>query len=186
MEQITDHEARAVARMLSQFRGKPRAEAVTGLLGARAQVWEDALWALLDECWIDTAEGAQLDQWGLLLDLVREESWTDERYRALLQAQLLVLRSTGTGDELLEILRRLAETDLVRLREYFPAQVGLRYDAIIYPDDPGWALDIVAFLQRAAAAGVSVRPVEEVHEDTLLFSTEGRGFNQGRFGTRLA
>lgn len=91
------------SRLLPEFQEKPLLAAI--LLGclAAAQDYEDGVWSVLIGCWIETAEGVQLDGLGVILDLPRE-GWVDDVYRPLLRAQVQVLGSDGSWDRLLLIM----------------------------------------------------------------------------------
>lgn len=181
----TEHEAAAFNRMLAFFREKPRGRAITAEIAAIGQAAEDEGWTLYDSTWLDQATGAQLDQWGKVLGHARASSWSDERYRAILEAWTLILISNGTPDEVIEILRRITASATVRLWEIFPAQVHLEYMGSITTDDPEWAADIRSYLQQAVQAGVLVDPINEFDDTTARYDIAGTGYGAGTYGTRL-
>lgn len=71
-------------RLVEQFRGKPRIEALLKAIAAQVQHLEDVATDLRENRWLDSAEGAQLDGLGRILGLPRG-AWDDEQYRARLQ-----------------------------------------------------------------------------------------------------
>lgn len=60
-----------VDRLLTQFSGKNKLENLVRAMGRRIDVIEQALADLQDKRWIDTAEGAQLDGCGAIVDQSR-------------------------------------------------------------------------------------------------------------------
>ena len=182
---IEDHKERALDRQLGQFADKPRFEAMIGILAAQTQEAEDALYQLYTDTWIDVATGDALLQWGKLYRFPKAATWTDDRYRALLQAWILILLSKGSAEELIEILKRLATADVVELFTIRPAQLSLEYQASIYGTDPGWALSIPAYLQRAAAGGILIAPVIERTDQNVRYSVDGTGYSVGTYGLQL-
>lgn len=97
VEHNTDHVGEALDRLLEQFRGKERLEALVRSIVAGTQDIEDALWEMHTTGFdLDTATGEQLDVIGRILDAKREESEEPE-------ALLITL-----GDELITTLSGVA------------------------------------------------------------------------------
>lgn len=121
---IASHADEGAALLIWQFRGKPRLEALLRALLRHVQVAENDTWAVLTERWLDNAEGVQLDGIGKIVDLARA-GWEDETYRALLRAQILVLRSRGRWRDLLRIMDVVGVTlSLTRISE--PGTAAIR------------------------------------------------------------
>lgn len=155
MEHILDHEERALARLLQQFRGKPRFEGLIAAHASRMQSCEDMLWALLVCDSIDTATGAQLDDLGDLVGQLRGQL-PDEQYRVFIRARVLVNLSSGTPDELLAIVQMIMAAmgdNAFALREDFPA-------TFVVVVDERWSgtgvfpTAVAAILRAARAGGV--------------------------------
>lgn len=68
---MTDHAQEMLDRLLAQFDGKPRFEALIRVLGRRLNKLEQVFSALQEKRWIDTSEGAQLDGCGVIVDQSR-------------------------------------------------------------------------------------------------------------------
>lgn len=119
---IASHCEDGKSLLLWQFQDKPRLEALLcALLRTGVQDLDDAAWQVLTESWLDTAVGVQLDRIGEIVDLGRR-GWQDEVYRTMLQAQVLVLRSSGSWPELLGILEVIGVTlALTEAHEHPPA-----------------------------------------------------------------
>lgn len=118
---------RAEARLLDQFKRKPRIVAMLrALIGAGVQDVHDIAYRMLVSRWLDTALGAQLDRLGWVIGMPRS-GWPDETYRKILGAQVLVLRSDGTVPALLAVLRALGATlSGVQHRDYGTAAATIR------------------------------------------------------------
>lgn len=99
---VPDWPERAEARLLRPW-DRPRIRAYMRALGAGAQLLEDQAFDILESTTLENATGHALDQWG---DLVGEQRGplSDNDYRPFILARMLVNRSAGTIDELIEIL----------------------------------------------------------------------------------
>lgn len=183
--QIEDHEARALDRVLGQFTDRPRYAALIGIMAEQTQEAEDELYKLYADTWIETATGDALLQWGKIYRFPKAPTWTDEHYRALLLAWILILLSKGSGEELITITKRLADADVVELFQIRPAQISLEYEAEIYETDAEWATSIQGYLQSAAAGGVLIGPIVERHDGNVRYSISGTGYSVGTYGMQV-
>ena len=123
VEHDKSHVAQALGDMLAQDKGKPRAEAFVSVVAARWQAVEDFLWQLATGCNLDDAVGVQLDGLGDILDEPRG-GLTDNQYRLFLRAKILVLRSRGRVEQLIQILKVLGYVTIV-IRETPPSHLGI-------------------------------------------------------------
>lgn len=82
---------------------RERIRALVEAFGAGAQAQEEMSWDVLVSTGLDEATGDALDQWG---ELVGEQrgGLSDSDFRQFILARMLVNRSSGLIDELLEIL----------------------------------------------------------------------------------
>jgi hypothetical protein len=145
-----DHTARGVARVIDRYR-KPRTSALLASWLGELQETEDALWQLLVERSLATAEGDQLDVLGAIVGEPRQGR-DDETYRIWISARNMVNRSSGTTTEELAIARKLLPPEVaVVLEEYYPAAFVMRAYGVLDSDD---AYQIARMLHLAKAAGV--------------------------------
>lgn len=145
-----EHVQRGVERLIERYR-KPRTSALLASWLTEAQAVEDALWQLLVERSLATAEGDQLDVLGAIVGEPRRGR-DDETYRLWISARNMVSRSSGVTTEMLAIARKLiAPTDTIRLEEYFPAAMVIRLDGT-FELDVGY--QIAFMLRQAKPAGV--------------------------------
>lgn len=98
------HALEAVERLLLQFHESTRLKHILTSFANQVQEAEDALWQLLTERVLDVAVGAQLDGIGRIVLLPRRGR-TDDVYRVWLRARILVLRSNGRAESLIEIVK---------------------------------------------------------------------------------
>jgi hypothetical protein len=174
---ITDHEARALARLIYKYREATNLRGLISAATEEKQTLEDLFWQMFTET-IDTAEDAQLDVYGNLVGQPRGGR-SDPVYRLWIRTRVLINRSSGTGTELLAIFIALvAGTTFVYLTETFPAGFVLEigYTAALDPEEAA------AILQKAKAAGV--RALLEAYgadesEMLILDNTDGPGLDVG-------
>lgn len=96
LTQILDHAARAVARLLFQFRDKPRIAGLMSTVGTASQEVEDGLYSLLAVRQIAVAQGVVLDQIAELVGAPARGARTDADYRERILAQIQINRGQGT------------------------------------------------------------------------------------------
>lgn len=147
---IESHCDEGLALLLSQFRGKPRIEALLCKLLDGVQDVEDVGWQLLTERWLATAIGAQLDRLGKIVDLARH-GWDDETYRALLRAQILVLRSEGTWPSVSAVLIAIGlDASEIDVGEVYPAAITIDLGQVAPIDER----QIFDFIERARSGAI--------------------------------
>jgi hypothetical protein len=174
LTKTTDHEGEGVELLLEQFKDKQRFEDLLKSYLAEVQAVEDAAWQLYLDRAIDNAIGVQLDKLGEVL-LQPRFGLGDPEYRVLLKARVLVLRSSGTADELIGILQQvLGDSTALEWRPKYPAHAYLRVQEQLDADP-----DILAgLLQDAKSAGVAVTFGYHLAESSKTFQ-----FSAGSSGT---
>jgi len=155
--QNTEHRAQALALLIQQFQESTNLRELLGSYVASVQDLEDTFIGLRDGRTLDNAVGDQLDGIGQIVGLDRA-GLDDDDYRLALGAKVLVNESSGSPDELLEILSILAgEGVAVALEELFPASVLMdsEFSPIIDADLA------ISLLRLAKPAGVSLQYIFE-------------------------
>lgn len=147
---ITDHATQALARLAQQYKGKPLIEGLISLLCTQIQEIEDAIWQMASERLLDNAIGAQLDRLGGILGQTRG-AYTDEEYRLILRAKVLINRSSGTAEELIAIFSTVEPDATITVTDWPPACFELLLSDAISAAD---ALMYRRFLTMARAGGV--------------------------------
>lgn len=153
--QQNDHSGVAQGLLPAQFENSTRLKAlVNALVGPddpatwTLQELEDVLFAILDERWLATAGGEQLDGLGEILGEGRLSS-DDEVYRDALYLRVLINCSCGEPERLIQVLDRLADPSFVHLTIKPPA--GVYLVAIELTQD-----EYFDRVEQAAGAGVKV------------------------------
>jgi len=103
-ENITDWRGRLRGRLYTQFRNKPRLLALVDAFASQVQQLQNAAWAVLTERSIETAVGAQLDVIARVVGFPRSGQ-SDEEYRLYLRGEIRANRSSGTGDDVINVLK---------------------------------------------------------------------------------
>lgn len=152
MEQVTDHEQRAAARLIRQYWGKPSWTALAKLIGRRAQKIEDALWQLGTMRSLDDATGAQLDNVGAIVGEPRLGA-IDADYRIRIGSRIRINLSDGTVEDVLGIVFPIVPSGAtVKLTQYPPASLTVLVDG--QPLTVDQAALIARFIGEGVAAGV--------------------------------
>lgn len=167
-EHVTDHVTRALARVIQQYKGLPKIEGLIAAHAAQAQEVEDALWDLGTKRYLDDAEGVQLDRLGEVLVEPRG-ALLDAQYSLVLAARIRMLRSSGTVEDILAVMRCVLPTQTLALIQWYPAAFTLDVHEQIDAED----VDILArILRRSRAAGVRGQMIYTLSDpdETFLFA----------------
>jgi hypothetical protein len=159
------HVQEAKRRLIEQLKGHLRTEGLIAANASRAQTVEDVAWQLFEGRWLAKAEGAQLDGIGELIGEPRNGK-SDQAYMLYMRARILVNVSSGTGDQLLEVLAMVTGAENLSYHEYYPAaQVLTVHDRL--------DVDIAAvadILRQTRAAGVDTQIIYSPQEDVETFA----------------
>lgn len=181
---ITDHEERAAARLVAQYKGRPRIEALVRAHAKIVQGLEDAGFAFYEKLALATASGDQLDRLGGIVGQQREGR-SDGDYRVWISARLALNAGSGTVPELADLLAAIAPAGAtVRVEPYFPAGVRASILGAITSATLAGQLDKV--LQLAKAGGVEAQLVwlAVAEADTFAFDGgTGLGFGDSADAT---
>lgn len=121
----TDHADDMVENLLSQDDGRANTEGLVDAIGGEVQELEDAIGDIFDQHFIDAAVGAQLDGLGEIVDEQRSGQ-TDDDFRVSIKAKAFIIRSQGTPEELISLVRALAGDSVsVAFEELFPATFNI-------------------------------------------------------------
>ncbi len=123
---------------------------------------------------LDTAQGAQLDGLGQIIGLARVPGQSDASYRQALQFQVFVNQSSGTPEQVIQILKFLTQANTIFYDEFYPAAYLMTTDGLIFPDNPS---DIVGVIQASSPAGVEFLGLTAIY-DTVPFVFSNDPFNE--------
>lgn len=180
------HVKEALDKLLSQDWDKERIQYIVQAFAKSVQVTEDNLWALYSQRSLDTAEGAQLDAIGEIVDLNRGDL-TDTEYRDRLRAKIRANRSFGQADDLLSIVALVApDAEDVDCKDEPPAAVRVTAKALTISQVEALAL----FLTLAKGAGIQLTFVYSTSPAASTFTFadygatipvlgDGTGFDDG-------
>jgi len=146
------HSTEALARLISQFRGKPNLEAILSVVIKQVQDLENVSFELLTERYIDVAEGAQVDGFGAIVGEAREGRG-DAEYKIAIKARMQLNLGNGTPEDIIQLIRGIAGDVRVRIYEFYPAAFMAE---IVDPIDP-LVVDparILGIVQAGKPAGV--------------------------------
>ncbi len=161
----TTHAAEMIAKELQQDKEQPNRAAIINAIGAEIQDAENSLGDVFDQHFIDNAVGAQLDGLGEIVDEDRKGK-TDAEYRTVLKAKARALRSSGSPEDLIEIVRLVISPIDFDLEEMFPGHVKITMEENGL-DEP----EIAILLSSARPAGVSGALIADTTETPFQFSS---------------
>lgn len=179
-----DHEPRLHAVLPSQFRDRPRVEAFAGAIADVVQAVEDDVAALLAAT-LDTATGAMLDRYGVIVGEPRGALTDDDDYRRFVKARILVNRATGTADDLVTIAALLFDVDVADVEhvDAYPLATTITVD-VATPATVDVARRIARAMDDARPVAVGVTVVEAA-APAFRFDTAGFGFDDGEFARTI-
>jgi hypothetical protein len=187
LERITDHEARALGRLIAQYRSAVNLRGLVSVATTEHQVLEDVFWKLFIQN-IDTAEGAELDVFGRIVGQPREGRG-DPKYRLWVKTRVRINRSNGTVPEIVGVFTALVSgTSPVIVTEEYPAALIVTLVSLTHEIDP---VEASAILQKMKPGGVRAVLVSPTSTDLLAFAFDpnGAGFgdtNDPNTGGQLA
>lgn len=178
---IADHDAVALSRLLSQFRGKPRFAALIRALVSGVQTLEDDADDLITLRTLDAATGASLDQYGAIVGEQRG-ALADDDYRRFIRARILINRSRGTPDDLAAILALLFGVDVLDNVSHYEAPPLTIVFEVVDPAGSAVSTDVARRIARCvndARAAAHRVDVIEVYDAAAVFrfDTPGQGFD---------
>ena len=152
VEQITNHIEQTLNRVLEQYKESPRLLFMLSTAAAEVQVLEDTLINMINNTWINTAEGEQLNQLGLLLNVTRG-GFSDAIYRTRLKAAIVRYTSSGKPEQVISAIKLLSQANQIIVEELYPAEI--RVTAIGAVSPAGTLEELKAGIKGSMAAGVS-------------------------------
>jgi len=175
--QIDDHVAQALNRVIEQYKESPRLIFMLTTIVEQIQEIEDALIDLMDKTWIDTAEGEQLDQLGLLLNVTRG-GFSDDVFKTRLKAAIVRYTSSGRAEQVISAIQLLSQANTIVLEELFPASIRITAIGAVSP--AGTLEELKAAIKGAMAAAISYSALVISSANPFVFDgdpyPDGRGF----------
>jgi len=138
---------------------------------------DDDIESLYEQTHINSATGAELDQFGELVNVERKSNESDAKYRARIKATFRASTMGATFDQYVEFCTSVLQTDVANLNfntpyESQPATVIVGADGDVYNSVGFTAEEIVSLLEKGVPAG---HRVEVVEGGTLQLKEDGEG-----------
>jgi len=186
--QDTTHVADAQAQLLVQYKQSPNMLGLIAAIAGRAQILENALYAVMTLRSLATASGQQLDNLGKIVGLARASVLggnVDAVYAAWMRAQILVNASAGSAPNLIAIV--LADGDLGAIPTVFDSGPMSCIVSIggVATSNP---VALSAALQQARAAGIHLVTYYLATTTALSFTYDGtsaQAFDAGLYAGAL-
>jgi len=179
-EQISNHAEQGLARLISQYKGKPvLADLITTLIEPLQDI-EDTLVQLNTLRQLSTAAGKNLDEIGTIVGLVRPAGDDDTTYRQKIIAQIKINTSHGQPEQAIQVFQLFTGANIVLLSEFYPGEIIIGSDHI-FPDTQSIDL-IISIVQKVVPAGVRVNGVISF-EGLSPFAYAGGTIKSGGYGS---
>lgn len=189
---ISDHIARAKARLIEQYKGKTTVEGVVDSLVEEIQVLEDLFGQLNTDRALETASGVQLDGIGDIVGIEREAGQSDADYRISIKTKIIENISQGEPERVINVYRILVNATIVMLSDNYSGGVGLMSDVEL--TDQAMINTLFARIKRIVPAGIRVEYLGffDTLADSFSFdgALAGKGFGSttdplagGKFAT---
>lgn len=183
----TTHVPEALARLVQQFKGQVKLEALIASFVFQVQELEDAFFTILTDTVLDASVGEQLDGWGRIVDQARNDL-VDDDYRLYIKAKLLIVRSNGSIEEMLTIVNLLTLGGMTIVLTENPVATDYAHFVIDITTDLPVNVNgplMATLALRAKSAGVR-GIISFKTAPSFRFDTVGRGFDQGnKFGSSV-
>lgn len=169
LQEILDYAERAKARILSQYREKPKLVALVMTLAAAVQEIESALFDVIDQTAVGTAVGSWLDQLG---NIVGEERGGvgDVLYRRYINARIAANGSEGTLENIIDVIEAWYGSPFPDLRLTELGRMNVEID-LADPDVTAESVDrLIKLLRDTRAAGVGIELFWQQDAGTKIFT----------------
>lgn len=166
----------AVSLLMEQYKSRQNINDIVRIFASMFQGIEDEAANIYKYFQIQTAQGAQLDEIGLIVDEARNGQ-SDLEYRLKIFAKIYLNRTGGEIESLISLLKHSTDTPSVRIIELFPAAMRIEIEA------DNWPNDLYNRVKHAVAGGVAVDIINFTGTNRFRFDTPGQGFEQGQFSS---
>jgi hypothetical protein len=174
-----NHVAEALDNLVQQFKGSGNLALFITSWVNEVQELEGMWFDLLENRWIATAVGAQLDGLGSIVGEDRQGR-SDAEYRVAIIARVGINVGSGTPEQIIAYVTTVTDGANVELTEFFPASLTVRAVTALTAAE---ATLIGNLLKEIKSAGVRIDFIYGISPESELkkFDTVGQGFDQGKF-----
>jgi len=127
IDKITDYNAVLTKLVTGQFLESDTFLSVIDTMAQRADDLEDALYAILDQTWIENAQGAWLDEIGDMVDIARAGR-DDASYRKVIRLRIAVNVGAGQIPLVIRVVKDLYSATTVNYIPDYPAGFIIEQD----------------------------------------------------------
>lgn len=174
---ITDHQAQAIARLITEYKGKPRITGMVSAHAAQTQDLENVFYDMLTSRALENSVGVQLDRIGVIVGITRVPGQDDGAYYLAIIDKIGQNTGSATIENIIEFVRFATGAETVLLRPLYPAAFQIEIDVAVGGE---LATTIYRTVERNTAAGVLVSNiVGSDGDDAFAFDGDGPG---GGFG----
>lgn len=182
---FSEHVTTGLSRLLAQFHDKPNMAAVVTAILQQIQDIEDAADQLLNDFTIDALDGDNLDLIGRIVGQDRM-GLVDADYRLWLKARIQINRSSGTAEEIINVLKLItgftAESTFELVEDSYPASFALNVYEPLGSLDPQVIYDIIDLMRGAT---IDFTLTYGTTAPLALFDDAGTGFDTGTFSATI-
>lgn len=172
IDRITTHTADGLARLLEQYKDKPKLADILTAMIDQWQAAENGTYSLYGRLDIPASEGEQLDGIGQIVNEPRADM-TDADYRRFLYFRIGRNTSQSHMEKLIDMFKLLTGGDVVQGINLGNGSVMLLTDGTI---DLGAVLDMYLNMEYITAGGVRVDYLV-THDDDEAFAFDGPNAN---------
>ncbi len=182
IEKITNYREKIRDRILGQWRNAPNSKVVLDAIADELQELEDSIYDVLLYRNIQNGSYKILDLFGTVLDEDRPLNASDDDYKKILFAKIIVNRSEGKRSDIINILKVLGATNIFA-QDLYPATMQINYTGI----DPD-------FLSVAEVKELLEKGTHPIKFDISSYETDyfgfasdplAKGFGVGELGSSI-
>lgn len=176
----TNHVTEGISYLLEQFKGLTNWPKVLTAFLDQIQDLEDMFSDLIGISNIDDAEGDQQDVLGKIVGEARQGR-SDADYTPFIKGRVLVNRSYGTSENIIELLTVLNTGTEVVFTPLQPAAYTAYMLQAVASEDV--AEQYAEMMQEATMAGVNGQLLYSAvpEDERFKFDTAGQGFDEGKY-----
>jgi uncharacterized MnhB-related membrane protein len=151
--QITSHVQQALDRLLQQYKGQPRLQALITALVSQVQDLENAIFSLNGGRQVFGSFGEQLDNLGTIVGIARN-GLSDSVYLIFILGTIAENNSDTTMDVMTNIVSTLFSVTSVFARDLYPAAVAFGVGSTSL--DPSLYNTVIAIIEASLGAGIGL------------------------------
>lgn len=170
--QIFTHERDGLARLITQYKGKPNITGILSVYLKRIQALENMMYRFFSLLDLDAATGKTLDLCGGIVGERRRHA-DDNTYRLLIKTRIQILSSFTTIELAVTVFKVLMGTTNVKYTPLYPASIALNaVDPVKLLSDE----EIRAIMLQVIPSGVGLEITESTSPAFVFEDGDGEGF----------